>query len=173
MHAPGAVRIDHGLVQLAATLDDGGVDPLPFLFAVWALARGARGMRHAACSNHSPSRHTTTRVSAPVLCSGAPLAAAVGFSDGRGRYQAGRREEWHGVNLNRACRGDRRSRARVSNTYNRRDFQNTVYKVASSHSSFLRRLTLVVDNYSVGWHLETNSFHQHVRLIYEISIHTF
>ena len=29
---------------------------------------------------------------------------------------------------------------------------------------FLRTLTLVVDN-SAGWHLETNSFHQHVRLI--------
>ena len=26
---------------------------------------------------------------------------------------------------------------------------------------------------SVGWHLATNSFHQHVRLLMEISPHTF
>ena len=31
----------------------------------------------------------------------------------------------------------------------------------------LRMLTLIVDN-SAGWHLETNSFHRHVRLIWEL-----
>ena len=41
-----------------------------------------------------------------------------------------------------------------------------------SVSVFRRKSHIFADN-SVGWHLATNSFHQHVRLLMEISPHTF
>ena len=41
-----------------------------------------------------------------------------------------------------------------------------------SLSVFRRKSHIFADN-SVGWHLATNSFHQHVRLLMEISPHTF
>ena len=88
------------------------------------------------------------------------------FAVGDSAEEGGRRSRRH-VEPNRHPPTSLSTRRRCSTT-----FSLPVSVSIRTQKVFERKRRYFVDN-SVGWHLETNSFHQHVRLLMKISPHTF